>query len=190
VPTKILFGRGKREKGRRGNKKIRRTGVLLHYGSKSAKKSGLLDRVEASLTEAGLSIVARRRGAESELSSSGRESSFAKKKPWTLFSPSAGASVIDSAKAIAGEWAARRWTSGGGSAFVKKPSRRTPSARLHPDNAARAARCLFNMVITNEDGMIKARLRQPKIRPKFSILNPELTNTLPSYQTAAAAPIS
>lgn len=39
-------------------------------------------------------------------------------------------------------------------------------------------------VITHEDGMIKRGAGGDAIRPKFSILNPELTKTLPAYQTA------
>ena len=39
-------------------------------------------------------------------------------------------------------------------------------------------------VITNEDGMLKRGAGSDAIRPKFSILNPALTQTLPAYQTA------
>ena len=40
-------------------------------------------------------------------------------------------------------------------------------------------------VITKEDGMFKRGASGDAIRPKFSILNPALTQTLPAFQTAA-----
>ena len=42
-------------------------------------------------------------------------------------------------------------------------------------------------VITNEDGMVKKGYHNDIIRPKFAILNPELTFTLPLYQIACGA---
>ena len=42
-------------------------------------------------------------------------------------------------------------------------------------------------VITHENGMVKRGTLSDKIRPVFSILNPELTTTLPPFQTAAGA---
>lgn len=39
-------------------------------------------------------------------------------------------------------------------------------------------------VITNEDGWLKPEYHSEYCRPKFAIMNPELTMTLPDYQTA------
>lgn len=45
-----------------------------------------------------------------------------------------------------------------------------------------------NSVITRTDGMHKISLRTDMaLRPRFSVMNPALTETLPPYQTGMAA---
>lgn len=57
TPTKVYFGRGEEEKVGKLVKEYSPKKVLLHYGGKSAKESGLLDRVKKSLESEGVSYV-------------------------------------------------------------------------------------------------------------------------------------
>ena len=57
TPTKVIFGRGAELQAGEQLKKAGAKKVLIHYGGKSALKSGLIDRVKASLDEAGIGHV-------------------------------------------------------------------------------------------------------------------------------------
>ncbi|MBR4373019.1 MAG: iron-containing alcohol dehydrogenase [Treponema sp.] len=186
APTKIVFGKGsENEVGKLvAQQKCRK--VLLHYGSGSVKKTGLLERVKKSLEEVGidytelggvvpnprLSLV--RKGIE-----------ICKKENVDFLLAVGGGSVIDSAKAI-GYGATNDfdvWE-----IFEKKNS---PKACLPIGViltiAASGSEMSSSAVITNEDGWKKRGSHSDLCRPRFAIMNPELTMTLPEYQTICGA---
>ena len=57
TPTKVVFGKGTEDQVGALVKEQGGTKVLVHFGGGSAKKSGLLDRVCASLEQAGIPYV-------------------------------------------------------------------------------------------------------------------------------------
>ncbi|MCX7615353.1 MAG: iron-containing alcohol dehydrogenase, partial [Clostridiales bacterium] len=184
-PTRIVFG--KETEGKVGQE-VKRFGgkrVLLHYGSKSAKESGLLGRVEKSLKEAGISYISLG-GVEPNpklgLVKKGIELSLKEDVDFIL--AVGGGSAIDSAKAIA--IGAKNpnfdlWEE----FFVKRtePDDTLPVGTILTLSAT-GSEMSYSTVIINEDGMSKRGYSTDKIRPRFSILNPELTYTLPRYQIA------
>lgn len=158
---------------------------LIHYGGQSAIKSGLLERVKKSLDEEGILYVELggvKPNPRSELVYEGI--SLCKKEQVDFILAVGGGSVIDSAKAIAmgivydGDF----WDFFSG----KSPVKALPIGTVLTISAA-GSEGSENTVITKEDGMLKRGAGGDCLRPKFSILNPELTMTLPAYQTACGA---
>lgn len=185
MPTKIVFGKEtEKEVGRLvqefGGKK-----VLLHFGSQSARKSGLLDRVEAALKEAGLSYVSLGGVEPNPKLSLVREGiALCKKEGVDFVLAVGGGSTIDSAKAVAigvKNPELDIWED----IFIKaaQPKETLPVGTILTISAA-GSEMSYNTVVTNGDGGIKRGYANANIRPKFSILNPELTYTLPKYQIA------
>lgn len=168
---------------------IRRFGgskVLLHYGGGSIKKSGLYDRVITCLKEAGIDFVELggvKPNPRSGLVYEGIE--LCKKENVDFVLAVGGGSTIDSSKAIA----AGSVYEGDfldfyqGKAVIEKA---LPIGTILTIAAA-GSEGSANTVITDETTQIKKGARSDLLRPKFSILNPELTCTLPPYQTAAGA---
>lgn len=184
LPTKIVFGKETENKAGQLVKEFGGQKVLLHYGSQSAKKSGLLDRVEASLKAEGISYVSLG-GVEPNpkllLVREGIE--LCKKENLDFVLAVGGGSVIDSAKAIA-IGAANPELDVWEDIFIKNAQPKTLPVGTVLTISAAGSEMSFNTVITNEDGLIKRGYANANIRPKFSILNPELTYTLPKYQIA------
>lgn len=186
-PTKILFGR---ETEQRAGAEIQKLGyrkVLVHYGSASAKKSGLLDRVFRSLEEAGLSYVSLGGVLPNPRLSKVREGiRLAREESVDFLLAVGGGSVIDSAKAIAYGLAAPErdvWDFFDGTAA---PTACAPVGVILTI-AASGSESSNSCVITKEEGGLKRAVNTDYARPKFAILNPELTCTLPPYQTACGA---
>lgn len=183
TPTEYIFGRG--TEARAGELTAAKLGrkVLLCYGGGSAVRSGLLGRVEDSLSAAGVEYIefggirpnptddrvyegigiCRREGVKGLLAVG-------------------GGSVIDTAKAIAGgvPYGGDFWDFWAGKAVMTEA---LPVGTVLTIAAA-GSEGSGNSVITKIDGGKKVSLRTNVLRPKFSILNPELTMTLPKYQTA------
>lgn len=184
APTKIYFGKQEEEKiadilHQGGYKKI-----LLHYGGQSAIKSGLLNKVCNLLTAKNIEYV-RLGGviANPVLSKVEEGIKLCKKEKVDMILAVGGGSVIDSAKAIAvgSKEEGNVWDH-----FAKK----TPIEAALPVGciltiAAAGSEMSNSSVITNEDGGYKRSIKSDLIRCKFAILNPELTFTLPAYQTAS-----
>lgn len=160
------------------------TKVLLHYGGGSIKKSGLYTRVTDYLTKAGLAFVELggvQPNPRSGLVYEGIE--LCKKEKVDFVLAVGGGSVIDSAKAIA----AGSLYDGDFLDFYKGKAtieRALPIGTILTIAAA-GSEGSPNTVITEENGLVKKGARSDFLRPKFSILNPALTCTLPPYQTAA-----
>jgi len=180
--TKIIFGRGVEEKvGSEAAKWGRK--VLLHYGGGHIVRSGLKAKVEASLREAGLEIVELGGVKPNPRLSLVKEGiDLVRREKIDLILAVGGGSVIDSAKAIAigVPYGGDVWDFYAGKA---KAEESLPLGVILTIPAA-GSESSPSSVITNEDGWLKRGYTANVMRPKFALLNPELTFSLPPYQTA------
>ncbi|WGE33806.1 iron-containing alcohol dehydrogenase [Actinobacillus genomosp. 1] len=184
TPTKIVFGKDTEQQVGALIKAQHCKKVLIHYGSQSAKKSGLLDRIKASLDNAGISYVELGGVVPNPLLSlvyQGIE--LCKREQVDFILAVGGGSVIDSAKAIA------YGVTEEGDVWDLFDGKRQATACLPVATvltiAAAGSEMSDGSVITKDEGGIKRGYSNDLSRPKFSILNPELTVTLPDYQTAS-----
>ena len=166
---------------------IRRYGgskVLLHYGGGSIKKNGLYQRVVECLEDAGLQYVELggvKPNPRSGLVYEGVE--LCKNEKVDFILAVGGGSTIDSAKAIAAGsvYQGDFMDFYQGKASIEKA---LPIGTILTIAAA-GSEGSPNTVITEEKTLVKKGTKSDLLRPKLSILNPELTCTLPPYQTAA-----
>lgn len=184
-PTCFVFGKNRETETGKYVVKFGGKKVLLHYGGESAKRSGLLDRVKKSLEEENLTYVELGGVKPNPRSGLVYEGiSLCRKEQVDFILAVGGGSVIDSAKAIAmgvlyeGDF----WDFYSG----KSPQKALPVGTVLTIAAA-GSEGSGDTVITKEEGMLKRGAGGDCLRPKFSILNPELTMTLPAYQTACGA---
>ncbi len=181
-PTYFVFGR---DEEKNAGKYVRRFGgsrVLIHYGGNSAVRSGLLDRVKASLEGEGLGYVLLggvKPNPRSGLVYEGIELCRREKVDFVL--AVGGGSTIDSSKAIAAGvlYDGDFWDFYQGKAVTEA----LPIGTVLTIAAA-GSEGSPDSVITNENGMYKRGAHGDVLRPVFSILNPALTQTLPRYQVA------
>ena len=185
-PTEFVFGRGAEEKAGEMIRKRGGTKVLVHFGGGSAIKSGLMDRVTASLEAANIPYVTLggvQPNPRSSLVYRGIELARAEHVDFIL--AVGGGSVIDSSKAIAlgvpydGDF----WDFFCGKAKPEKALGVGVVLTL----AAAGSEGSNSCVITQEDGGFKRGCGNELNRPKFALMNPEVTYTLPAYQTACGA---
>lgn len=184
-PTYFVFGKDTEKETGKYVEKFGGTKVLIHYGGGSVVRSGLLDRVKASLEEANLPYVLLggvQPNPRSGLVYEGIE--LCKKENIDFIVAVGGGSTIDSAKAIAAGvlYDGDFWDFFEGKEITKA----LPVATVLTIAAA-GSEGSDSCVITKEEGMLKRGAGGEALRPKFSILNPELTTTLPAYQTACGA---
>ena len=182
-PTFFVFGKESENQAGEYVKKFGGSKVLVHFGGKSAKASGLLDRVEASLKASAIPFVELggvKPNPRSGLVYEGIELCRREKVDFVL--AVGGGSVIDSAKAIAAGvlYDGDFWDFYSGKMIEKA----LPVGTVLTIAAA-GSEGSPDSVITKEEGMFKRGTGSNAIRPKFSILNPALTQTLPPHQTAA-----
>ena len=182
-PTFFVFGKESENQAGEYVKKFGGSKVLIHFGGKSAKASGLLDRVEASLKASAIPFVELggvKPNPRSGLVYEGIELCRREKVDFVL--AVGGGSVIDSAKAIAAGvlYDGDFWDFYSGKMIEKA----LPVGTVLTIAAA-GSEGSPDSVITKEEGMFKRGTGSNAIRPKFSILNPALTQTLPPHQTAA-----
>ncbi len=181
-PTKIIFGRGA-EAQVGAEAKAFASKVLIHYGGGSVKKSGLFDRVVASLKSAGVACVELGGVAPNPRLALVHEGiALCRKEKVGLVLALGGGSAIDSSKAIAMgvPYAGEVWDFFAGKAELKEA---LPVATILTIPAA-GSEASTASVITNEEGMLKRGFNSELIYPRFSILNPELAFTLPKEQAA------
>ncbi len=184
-PTEFVFGRDTEKEVGRLCLKHGASRVLIIYGGGSVVRSGLLQRVEQSLTEAGLpyeTLGGVKPNPEDGLVREGISKVSGERSYFLL--AVGGGSVIDTAKAIAcgacydGDF----WDFYIGKAKIEQA---LPVGVVLTIPAA-GSEGSGNSVITNTATGQKISLRSPEhLRPVFSIMNPELTYTLPPYQTAS-----
>ncbi|MBP0977478.1 MAG: iron-containing alcohol dehydrogenase, partial [Oscillospiraceae bacterium] len=182
-PTFFVFGKETENQAGEYVKRFGGTKVLVHYGGNSAKRSGLLDRVTGSLEKEGIPYVTLggvKPNPRSGLVYEGIE--LCKKENVDFILAVSGGSTIDSSKAIA---AGVVYDGDFCEFYCGKYIENALPIGTVLTIAAAGSEGSPDSVITNEDGMFKRGATGNAIRPKFSILNPALTQTLPPFQTAA-----
>ncbi|HIT91260.1 MAG TPA: iron-containing alcohol dehydrogenase [Candidatus Merdenecus merdavium] len=181
-PTYFAFGRGKEEKTGEYVKQFGGTKVLIHYGGGSVLRSGLMDRVKKSLEKEGISYIELggvKPNPRSGLVYQGIQ--LCKEEGVDFILAIGGGSSIDSAKAIAAGavYDGDFWDFYEGK-VVKKALKIGTVLTI----AAAGSEGSPDSVITREEGMLKRGASGGALRPVFSVMNPELTMTLPAYQTS------
>ena len=183
APTKVVFGKGAEGQVGKLCKEQGATKVLVHFGGGSAKRSGLLDRVCVALEEEGLPYVTLGGVVPNPRLSLVYEGiELCRREGVDFLLAVGGGSVIDSCKAI-GYGLANDfdvWE-----LFDKKRA----AAGCAPVGAvltiaAAGSEMSDSTVITKDEGELKRGYNSNYCRCKFAVLNPELTYTLPEYQTA------
>ncbi len=183
TPTKVVFGRKTEQKAGELVRAFGGSRVLIHYGGRSALRSGLIDRVKTSLDEAGIFHVELGGVVPNpQLDKVYEGIELAKANGVDFILAVGGGSVIDSAKAIAYALAEPEYD-------VKELYEHTRTAKACiPVGtiltiAASGSEMSDSSVISYENK--KRGYNSDLCRPKFAIMDPELTLTLPDYQTCA-----
>ena len=183
TPTKVVFGKETENKVAELVKEFGGTKLLIHYGGGSVVRSGLLKRVTDCLDAAGISYVTLGGAVPNPhlgLVYEGIE--LCKKENVDFLLAVGGGSAIDSAKAI-GYGLANE-----GDVWDLYDYKRTATGCVPLGViltiAATGSEMSDSSVITKEEGLVKRGYNSDYARPKFAIMNPELTMTLPDYQTA------
>lgn len=187
-PTDFYFGKAEENKVGEICKKYGASKVLVHFGGHSAKKSGLLDRVETSLKKEGLNYVLLGGVQPNPLDTLVYEGiELCRKDKIDFILAVGGGSVIDSAKAISHgvNYQGDFWDFFEGKA---QPQNSLPVGSILTIAAAGSEGSNSCVISHMVDGILKKKgLSSQSNVPKFAIMNPELTMTLPSFQTACGA---
>lgn len=185
-PTEFVFGRDTQKQAGELVKRHGGTKVMIVSGGSSAEKSGLLAQVRASLDEAGIPYV-EQKGIKPNPTDTGvyEGIGIARNEHIDFLLAVGGGSVIDSAKAVAlgTNYDGDFWDYYCGKAKVPVPG--TLPVGVVLTIPAAGSEGSGNSVITRESGHNKISVRYPMhLRPRFAVMNPELTMTLPWFQTA------
>ncbi len=182
-PTEFIFGKERENECGDYVKKYGGKKVLIHYGGGSVIRSGLLDRVKISLDKAGVEYVELGGVQPNPRDTKIYEGiEICRKENVDFILSVGGGSCIDSSKGIAigalydGDF----WDFYGTGKTVEKA---LPIGTVLTIAAA-GSEGSGASVVTKEEGMLKRDVGSDLLRPRFSILNPALTCTLPAYQTA------
>ena len=181
-PTYFVFGKEEENNAGKYVKRFGGTKVLIHYGGGSVVRSGLLDRIKASLQKEEIAYVELggvQPNPRSGLVYKGIDLCRAEQVDFVL--AVGGGSTIDSAKAIA---AGAVYDGDFWDFYMGKPVEKALPVATVLTIAAAGSEGSGDTVITKEEGMLKRGAGGEALRPVFSILNPALTQTLPPYQTA------
>ena len=183
TPTKVIFGRKTEDQVADLIKEFGGTKVLIHYGGGSVVRSGLLDRVKNTLDQAGIAYVELGGAVPNPhlgLVYEGIE--LCRKENVDFLLAVGGGSAIDSAKAI-GYGLANEGDVWDFYDYKRQVKGAVPLGVILTI-AATGSEMSDSSVITKEEGLVKRGYSSDYGRPKFAIMNPELTMTLPDYQTA------
>jgi len=186
APTRVVFGRNSEEQLPQLLRQYGGHKVLLHYGGGSARRSGLLDKVEKMLSEAGIPFVELGGVVPNPLLSKVEEGiALCREQQVDFILAVGGGSVIDSAKAIGYGvgYEGDVWDFWDGKAT---PQSCLPIGVMLTIPAA-GSEMSSSCVITKDEGLLKRGVNSDLCRCRFAIMNPERTYTLPPYQTAAGA---
>lgn len=182
APTKVVFGKEAEGQVGRLVKEAGGSKVLIHYGGKSAVRSGLIDRLKGALDEAGIPHVELGGVVPNPLLSKVYEGiELCRAEGVDFILAVGGGSSIDSSKAIAYGLANE------GDVWDLYEHTKTAAA-CKPVGvvltiAAAGSETSNGSVITNEKNGEKRAYDDDLARPKFAVMNPEFTMTLPDYQT-------
>ena len=183
-PTEFVFGKATEMQVGALARKHGARKVMIVYGGGSVVRSGLLDRVKQSLQEAGIEYCLMSGVQPNPVDTKVYEGiEFCRREQADMLLPVGGGSVIDTAKAIAAGvlYEGDFWDFYIGKAKVTKALKVAVVLTI----PAAGSEGSGNTVITKLDGLQKLSLRVPEVlRPVFSIMNPELTYTLPPFQIA------
>ncbi|WP_053955507.1 iron-containing alcohol dehydrogenase [Inediibacterium massiliense] len=185
LPTKIIFGKDTESKAGQETKKYSKK-VLLHYGGGSIKKYGLYEKITTSLKEEGIDCIELGGVQPNPRLSLVQEGiKICREEKIDFILAVGGGSVIDSAKSIAigVPYSGDVWD------FYTEKARPKEVLPIGvvltiPATGSEAS---MGSVITNEEGWYKKACNHDLLRPQFAIMNPEVTYTLPPYQTSAGA---
>lgn len=183
TPTKVLFGKNTENKVADLIQEFGGKKVLIHYGGGSVIRSGLMQKVTDKLDAAGIKYV-KLGGAvpNPRLSLVYEGIELCKKEGLDFILALGGGSAIDSAKAIG------YGVMNDGDVWdlydYKKQAKACMPLGVILTLAATGSEMSDSSVITKEEGLVKRGYSSDFCRPRFAILNPELTMTLPDYQTA------
>lgn len=183
TPTQVCFGKDTVKEVGALVKKYKGTKVLIHYGGGSAVKSGLIDKVKKSLKDIGIGY--KELGGvvpNPHISKVYEGIELCKKENIDFILAVGGGSVIDSSKAIAYGLANE------GDVWDLFEHTKTAKGCMPIGSiltiAAAGSEMSNSCVITKEDTAQKRAYDDDISRPKFAIMDPTLTMTLPDYQTA------
>ena len=183
TPTKVLFGKNTEEKVADLIKEFGGKKVLIHYGGGSVIRSGLMKRVTDKLDQAGIQYVMLGGAVPNpHLSLVYQGIELCKKEGVDFLLAVGGGSAIDSAKAIG--YGLKNPGDVWDLYDYKKQATNSMPLGVILTLAATGSEMSDSSVITKEEGLVKRGYSSDFGRPKFAILNPELTMTLPDYQTA------
>ncbi len=183
TPTKVLFGKNTEDKVAELIQEFGGKKVLIHYGGGSVIRSGLMQRVTDKLDAAGIAYV-KLGGAvpNPRLSLVYEGIELCKKEGVDFLLAVGGGSAIDSAKAIG--YGLKNEGDVWDLYDYKKQAKASMPLGVILTLAATGSEMSDSSVITKEEGLVKRGYSSDFGRPRFAILNPELTMTLPDYQTA------
>ncbi|MCF7866464.1 iron-containing alcohol dehydrogenase [Candidatus Woesearchaeota archaeon] len=184
--TKIIFGKNTEKTVGLELTNFKAKKILIHYGSERIKTTGLFDTIIKSIKEENINFVELGGVVANPRLSKVKEGiELAKKENVNFILAVGGGSVIDSAKAIAAgaKYDGDVWDF---YEYKELPTKAIPIGTILTIPAA-GSEASAATVITNEETKRKKAFGHPCIVPMFSILNPELTMTLPDYQTACGA---
>ena len=183
TPTKVVFGKGTENQVGQLVKEQNCKKVLLHYGMGSVVRSGLLEKVKKALDTEQIPWVELGGAVPNPRLSLVYEGiALAKKEQVDFILAIGGGSALDSAKAIG------YGVYNDGDVWElydrKKQAKGCVPVGVVLTMAATGSEMSQSSVITKEEGWIKRGYSSDYGRPVFAIMNPELTFTLPDYQTA------
>lgn len=184
-PTYFVFGKNTENETGKYVKRFEGSKVLIHYGGGSVIRSGLLDRIKASLKKENIEFVELggvQPNPKSGLVYQGID--ICRKEGIDFILAVGGGSTIDSSKAIA---AGVKYEGDFWDFYEGKQVEEALRIGTVLTIAAAGSEGSPNTVITKEEEKLKRSTASDILRPAFSILNPELTQTLPAYQTACGA---
>lgn len=185
-PTEFIFGKETENECGKYVRKYGGTKVLIHYGSGSVIKSGLLDCVKKSLDKSQIQYVELGGVKPNPRDTKIYEGiEICRKENVDFILSVGGGSCIDSSKAISigVPYSGDFWD------FYTDKAEITEALPIGTvlTIAAAGSEGSGSSVVTKEEGMLKRDAGSDLMRPKFSVLNPQLTCTLPAYQTACGA---
>ena len=183
TPTKVVFGKGTESQAAELIREFGGTKVLIHYGGGSVIRSGLLKKVTDTLDQAGIAYITLGGAVPNPRLGLVYEGiDLCRREGVDFLLAVGGGSAIDSAKAI-GYGVANEGDVWDFYDYKRKAAACLPLGVILTI-ASTGSEMSDSSVITKEEGLVKRGYSSDFGRPKFAIMNPELTMTLPDYQTA------